>query len=275
MKHVLIYPVKKGYLDPVVVSNVAKKAESAGFYAFLSWDHYMLPDAPDTFDAWSLLAYLSGITDTIKLGTVVTPLPFRPPAQLAKIVSTTDVLSNGRTIVGVGAGWHRPEFEAFSNWDTPGVRVDRTKEALSLMTRLWQGETVDFMGDHNTNKSALIMPSPIQRPFPPLWFGVRGKRMLQLASMYADAWIPTNIEPDEYSSVLTQLREMSSQVRPGAIVKGALQNFELFLNADSCLERIKSFEEAGCEFYGSVWSYPADEMVDRIDWYKESIMPYF
>ena len=53
MKHVLIYPVKKGYLDPVVVSDVAKKAESAGFYAFLSWDHYMLPDAPDTFDAWS------------------------------------------------------------------------------------------------------------------------------------------------------------------------------------------------------------------------------
>ena len=68
---------------------------------------------------------------------------------------------------------------------------------------------------------------------------------------------------------------MANQVRPGSIVKGALQNFELFLNADSCVERIKSFEESGCEFYGSVWAYPAEEMVDRIDWYKESVMPYF
>ena len=99
--------------------------------------------------------------------------------------------------------------------------------------------------------------------------------MLRLASRYADAWIPTNIEPDEYSSILTQLREMSARVRPEVIVKGALQNFELFTNADACIGRIENFEEAGCEFYGSVWSYPADEMVDRIDWYKESVMPYF
>ena len=70
----------------------------------------MLPDSSETLDAWSILSYLAGQTSRIKLGTVVTPLPFRPPSQLAKIVSTVDLLSGGRTILGVGAGWHRPEL---------------------------------------------------------------------------------------------------------------------------------------------------------------------
>ena len=93
MEHLLIYPVKKGYLDKDLISEVGKAAEQAGFYAFLSWDHYMLPDGPETLDAWSILGYLAGQTDTIKLGTVVTPIPFRPPAQLAKIVASVDHLS--------------------------------------------------------------------------------------------------------------------------------------------------------------------------------------
>ena len=130
MEHLLIYPVKKGYLDKELISEVGKAAEQAGFYAFLSWDHYMLPDGPETLDAWSILGYLAGQTDTIKLGTVVTPIPFRPPAQLAKIVASVDHLSGGRTILGVGAGWHPPEFDGFSNWGTPGQRVTRTSEAL-------------------------------------------------------------------------------------------------------------------------------------------------
>ena len=114
MEHLLIYPVKKGYLDKELISEVGKAAEQAGFYAFLSWDHYMLPDGPETLDAWSILGYLAGQTDTIKLGTVVTPIPFRPPAQLAKIVASVDHLSGGRTILGGGAGWHQPEFDGFS-----------------------------------------------------------------------------------------------------------------------------------------------------------------
>ena len=126
MEHLLIYPVKRGYLDKELISDVGKAAEQAGFYAFLSWDHYKLPDGPETLDAWSILAFLAGQTTSIKLCTVVTPIPFRPPSQLAKIVSSVDYLSGGRTILGVGAGWHQPEFDGFSNWGTPGQRVTRT-----------------------------------------------------------------------------------------------------------------------------------------------------
>ena len=103
MEFLLIYPVTRDYLDKDLIRNVAVAAEKAGFKAFLSWDHYMLPDGPDTLDAWSILGYLAGQTFSIKLGTVVTPIPFRPPPQLAKIVSSVDLLSGGRTILGVGA----------------------------------------------------------------------------------------------------------------------------------------------------------------------------
>lgn len=273
MEHLLIYPVKKGYLDRDLISEVGKAAEQAGFYAFLSWDHYMLPDAPETLDAWSILGYLAGQTTSIKLGTVVTPIPFRPPSQLAKIVASVDHLSGGRTILGVGAGWHQSEFDGFSSWGSPGQRVTRTEEALDLITRLWTGEKVSFEGNNYKSDGAVISPVPTQNPHPPMWFGVRGKRMLHLAAKYADAWIPTNISPDIYAETLKHLREKRSELGINIPLKGALQNFDVFTEAEPCIETINSYAEAGCEYYGSIWSYPPEEMVSRIRWFAEKVMP--
>ncbi|MEC7733672.1 MAG: LLM class flavin-dependent oxidoreductase [Chloroflexota bacterium] len=273
MEHLLIYPVKKGYLDKELISEVGKAAEQAGFYAFLSWDHYMLPDGPETLDAWSILGYLAGQTDTIKLGTVVTPIPFRPPAQLAKIVASVDHLSGGRTILGVGAGWHQPEFDGFSNWGTPGQRVTRTSEALELITRLWTGEKVSFEGKAYNSDGAIISPVPTQKPFPPMWFGVRGPRMLDLAARYADAWIPTNISPELYEDGLKKLREKRSELGINTSLKGALQNFDVYTESEPCVATINSYAAAGCEYYGSIWSYPPDEMVSRIKWFSKEVMP--
>jgi len=273
LEHLLIYPVKKGYLDKELISEVGKAAEQAGFYAFLSWDHYMLPDGPETLDAWSILGYLAGQTDTIKLGTVVTPIPFRPPAQLAKIVASVDHLSGGRTILGVGAGWHQPEFDGFSNWGTPGQRVTRTSEALELITRLWTGEKVSFEGKVYNSDGAIISPVPTQKPFPPMWFGVRGPRMLDLAARYADAWIPTNISPELYEDGLKKLREKRSELGINTSLKGALQNFDVYTESEPCVATINSYAAAGCEYYGSIWSYPPDEMVSRIKWFSKEVMP--
>ena len=273
MEHLLIYPVKKGYLDKDLISEVGKAAEQAGFYAFLSWDHYMLPDGPETLDAWSILGYLAGQTDTIKLGTVVTPIPFRPPAQLAKIVASVDHLSGGRTILGVGAGWHQPEFDGFSNWGTPGQRVTRTSEALELITRLWTGEKVSFEGKAYNSDGAIISPVPTQNPFPPMWFGVRGPRMLDLEARYADAWIPTNISPELYEDGLKKLREKRSELGINTSLKGALQNFDVYTESEPCVATINSYAAAGCEYYGSIWSYPPDEMVSRIKWFSKEVMP--
>lgn len=272
MKFNLIYPVKEGYLDRGLIRDVAVAAEEAGFYGFLSWDHYMLPDSSETLDAWSILSYLAGQTSRIKLGTVVTPLPFRPPSQLAKIVSTVDLLSGGRTILGVGAGWHRPEFDGFSEWLPTGKRVAQTSEALELITTLWRGGTSDFSGRYFSSKGAEILPSPVQKPHPPMWFGVKGPKMMELAALYGDGWIPTNITPSDYASGLQKLHEIRTDNGIREDIKGALQNFEVFTDASLCLETICEYRDAGCEYYGPIWSYPPDEMISRIHWFAENVM---
>ena len=272
MKFNLIYPVKEGYLDRGLIRDVAVAAEEAGFYGFLSWDHYMLPDSSETLDAWSILSYLAGQTSRIKLGTVVTPLPFRPPSQLAKIVSSVDLLSGGRTILGVGAGWHRPEFDGFSEWLPTGKRVAQTSEALELITTLWGGGTSDFNGTYFSSKGAEILPSPVQKPHPPMWFGVKGPKMMELAALYGDGWIPTNITPSDYASGLQRLREIRTANGIREDIKGALQNFEVFTDASLCLDTICEYRDAGCEYYGPIWSYPPEEMISRIHWFAENVM---
>ena len=97
--------------------------------------------------------------------------------------------------------------------------------------------------------------------------------MLRLAAKYADAWIPTNISPDIYAEGLNYLREKRSEFGINIPLKGALQNFDVFTEAEPCIETINSYAEAGCEYYGSIWSYPPEEMVSRIGWFAEKVMP--
>ncbi len=144
-----------------------------------------------TLDTWHMLAYLSAKTETIRLGTWVTPIPFRPPGMLAKTVATLDQLSGGRTVLGVGAGVTQRMFEAYSQWDPPSVRLGKTREGVELILRLWSEKKVDYNGRYYKAKGAVLEPKPVQKPHPPLLFGGSGKKMLQLAGEYADiCYIP-------------------------------------------------------------------------------------
>jgi len=105
-----------GRANPKILEKMAIKADSVGYDSFLVTDHFMLPEANNHTDVWSFLPYLAAKTENIRLGTCVTPLPFRQPGVLAKMISTTDNLSNGRVILGAGFGWYQPEFDAFSEW---------------------------------------------------------------------------------------------------------------------------------------------------------------
>ena len=275
MEFCLIYPNKRGYCRPEIAAAAASAAEEAGFYAFLVWDHYGMPDGPDTLDAWALLSYVAGKTSTIKLGTCVTPIPFRPPAQLAKVVATVDVISGGRTILGVGAGWHRPEFDGFSQWDRDSVRVDKTIEGLELILRLWQEDTVGFQGAYYSAKGAQIVPKPVQRPHPPLWFGVRGERMVRLAAQHGEAWIPTVIEPGEYRTGMETLRSHRRGLGVPGEMKGALQSWDAHSESGPYLRSVEQYAEAGCGYYGVIWFYPPEEMASRAHWFAREVMARF
>ena len=172
------------------IQKAVPEADQLGFWGFVMPDHYMWgPNmgGDSTLDTWIALTYLAARTKNIRLGTLVTPIPFRSPSILAKMVSSLDRISQGRVVLGVGAGWSQVEFEGYSEWNEPKIRVDKTHEGLELILKLWQEENpVSFSGSYYHAKNAVLDPKPSQRPHPPLLFGGAGSRMLKLAGQYAD-----------------------------------------------------------------------------------------
>ncbi len=134
-----------------------------------------------TLDTWTVLSYLAAKTRRLMLGTLVTPVPFRPPGILAKMVATLDVITSGRAILGVGAGWSQTEFQGYSEWTDGKTRVDKTEEGVQLILKLWHEDKVDFHGRYYKAQGAVLEPKPVQKPHPPLLFGGSSPRMLRLA----------------------------------------------------------------------------------------------
>ena len=181
--------------DYKIISDMILEADRLGIEGALLPDHYMWgtmggrltrPDRFRTLETWTTISYLLAKTENIKLGTLVTPIPFRPPGMLAKMVSTMDNLSNGRVILGVGAGWAKEEFEGYSKWYSDKERVDRTKEGIELILKLWTEEEVNFNGKYYQATKAVLDPKPVQKPHPKLLFGGVGNRMLALAGRHGD-----------------------------------------------------------------------------------------
>ena len=196
-----------------LLTDIVVKAEELGYDSFLTTDHYMLPWGNETLETWVYLSYLAGKVSNIRLGTCVTPITFRPPSLLAKTISTLDLVSNGRVIVGVGLGWYPDEFEAYSSWDHNPVRFEKTREALKLMVKLWSEDKVNFEGKYYRVKDAVLQPKPVQKPHPPLWFGGTGKKMLKLTAEMGNGWItpgprwfPAYTTVEEYRGYVEKIR---------------------------------------------------------------------
>src|SRR5215472_5257134 len=148
-----------------LVQAGVKAAEEAGFWGAVFPDQYMWDpsdlgvDSPEqidsTLEAWVQLTHLAAITNRLRLGTWVTPIPLRPPGILAKTVSTLDVISGGRVLLGVGAGITQRMFEAYSVWDSPKDRVDKTREGVELILKLWTLNNVTYQGRYYRAKGAV------------------------------------------------------------------------------------------------------------------------
>jgi alkanesulfonate monooxygenase SsuD/methylene tetrahydromethanopterin reductase-like flavin-dependent oxidoreductase (luciferase family) len=184
--------------DYSLIEKAVIKADKVGFDGVLMPDHYMWhpalnpgpiierPDRNVTLETWTTLSFLAAKTENINLGSMVTPIPFRPPSMLAKRLSTLDVLSNGRVMLGVGAGWVRGEFDGYSKWNEAKDRVKKTAEGIDLIIKLWTENEVNFEGDYYNAKGAVLEPKPIQKPHPKLLFGGFGNQMLKLAGRFGD-----------------------------------------------------------------------------------------
>ncbi len=272
MEFGVVFPIYS--LPPKMVGESIKLAEDLGFKYALFWDHYLLQTRNDTYDAWMLISYLSPLTKKIKLGTCVTPLPFRHPAVLAKMVSTADHLSQGRVILGVGAGWLASEFEAYSEWDVEKIRVDKTSEALKIISRMWSEEKVEHQGKYYAVKGGILEPKPVQKPHPPLWFGTKRRRMLRLAAKYGSGLIPTMSSPEEYGSTVQMLKsEMKKIARRAKFTYAYAQTPGM--NASATTKLVEEFGQVGCEVFCTTLTMDSKQFPRYLKSIASNVIPSF
>ncbi|MFG3508209.1 LLM class F420-dependent oxidoreductase [Streptomyces sp. NPDC047821] len=175
-------------------ADVARGAEEAGLDSFWVMDHlFQIPNfgaAEDPMlEAYSALAYAAALTRRVTLGTLVTCVTYRQPGLLLKQVTTLDVLSGGRAVLGIGAGFHEEEHRGLG-FRLPPVaeRFERLEETLRIAKRMWTAEDTPYEGRHYRLARTLNSPQALSRPHPPILIGGSGeKKTLRLVARYGDA----------------------------------------------------------------------------------------
>ena len=176
------------------LATVARTADDAGFEYIALMDHFFQipavgPVENEMLEGYTTLGYLAACTRRAALLTVITGVHYREPGVLAKIVTTLDVLSNGRAWLGVGAGWNEEESRGLGVPFPPTAeRFERLEETLQICLQMWHGDERPYRGKHYTLERPLNSPQSITRPHPPIMIGGGGeKKTLRLVAQYADA----------------------------------------------------------------------------------------
>lgn len=167
--------------------------EATGWDAAFVTDHFM-PNLPDpvgeTLECWTTLSALALVTRRIRIGTLVSGNTYRHPAVLAKIAATTDIISGGRLVCGIGAAWQENEHSAYGiSFYTTAERLYRLEEACQVLLALWTQHKATFKGRYYQLNEAPLYPKPLQKPHPELLIGGGGEKLtLKIAAKYADHW---------------------------------------------------------------------------------------
>ena len=170
---------------------VGKRVDELGYDSLWTWDHvypiFGSPDGP-SFEGWLALGAWARETEGVTLGLMVGANTFRNPALVVKMATTLDHISHGRTILGVGAGWHKREYEAYGwgDFEEPPVRLKRLEEALKVILALWTERPASFAGQFYRLDHVMENPAPVQSPHPPIMVGGSGEKVtLRLVAQYA------------------------------------------------------------------------------------------
>ena len=208
---------------------LARKGEELGFDIITVSDHVVVPNDIDSIYPYSdsgeftssqsgeymeqltTVAYLAGVTSTIKLLTSVMVLPHRSPVLTAKMLATIDVLSEGRLIVGCGVGWMEEEFEAIGA-PPYAERGAVGNEYLRVFKELWTSDDPSFDGDYANFSNIAFAPKPVQQPHPPLWIGGESPPALRRAGQLGDAWYPICSNPSFPVGSLEQFADYQVRV---------------------------------------------------------------
>jgi phthiodiolone/phenolphthiodiolone dimycocerosates ketoreductase len=203
---VIILKAKFGFIpfpaDPVTAIETTVQAEKAGFQFTWVPDTFVDISPPAGFNPWVVLAAIAARTRKIKLATGVTDTQRQHPARTAQLASTLDVISNGRAVLGIGAGEAMNILAFHLPWEDPEGRAERFIETIEIVQLLWgssRKQRVTFNGKFYSLTDAFLEQAPKRKPHPPLFIGAcSSKRMLQIVGKYADGWIAWQNTPETF-----------------------------------------------------------------------------
>ena len=223
--------------QPDALASIAQLGDRLGFYCMVMPDHVLQPNqvaspypysvTGDILEAgqsgdgeWpeqiTTLAYLAGVTEQINLVTSVMIIPYRNPILTAKMLSTLDMLSKGRLILGAGVGWMEEEFELL-NTEPFTERGAVTNEYLRAFIELWTKDDPEFEGKYVNFSNITFLPKPVQKPHPPIWIGGQSKPAIRRAARIGNCWHPVGaipaapLEPEELAENLVLLRDYAEK----------------------------------------------------------------
>lgn len=262
-----------------------READTLGYDSLWIDDHFypvVRPREEPQLESWTLLAALARVTERVGVGILVSCNSYRSPALLAKMAATLDVVSDGRFLHGIGAGWFEHEYRAYG-YDFPpiGARLAQLDESLRLQKRLWTEDRVTFAGRWYRAEDALSNPKPVQKPYAPIVIGGGGeKKLLRIVARHADVW-NNGGTVEEFQRKLDVLRaHCEAEGRSfEAIEKSWFGN--VIIEADPArarerLERVaRAWGASPAEMSRRALAGTPDQVVDRIREYLAIGVTYF
>jgi probable F420-dependent oxidoreductase len=285
----------------------AQQAEALGFYCLTVADHIVVPKDisvpyPYTIDGkypgagyhletLTTMSFLAGATKRIRFATSVMIAPYRNPILTAKMLSSLDVLSNGRVIVGLGVGWMKEEFD---NLQAPPFedRGKVTDEYIKAFRELWTSDNPSFKGKYCNFSNVVFLPKPVQKPTIPIWIGGHSKQALRRAGQLGDGWHPIGgvptipLEPDDMKRDMETLAEHARRAGrdPKTIrvaLKGSLFDKEKKIDgrrrrfmgsAEEIASDIREYRAAGVDtMIFDVRRPNMAETLDRMEWMAKDV----
>ena len=245
-----------------VLAETARAADEGGVSTLTMMDHWFQMENiggpfAEMLEGYSSLGFLAGQTSRIELGLLVTGVTYRHPGLLAKIVTTLDVLSRGRAMLGIGAAWYEREHRGLGVPFPPvAERFERLEEALQICRQMWSDDDGPYEGRHYQLAETICLPGPVRQPRPRVLIGGSGERKtLKLVARYADACNLFATGPAEVAHKIDVLnRHCEAEGRdPAEISKTIIGGLDPVADADGFLKAMTEYARLGVD---QVWAGP-------------------